>query len=101
MPRPPSVPLLLALCVLVALAPQARADAASRRTPVVAAVEAAAPSTVNITSTQVVVDGGNPFGRGDPFFDEFFGRFLNPRPSTAQSLGTGVIIHRDGYVLTN
>jgi Do/DeqQ family serine protease len=95
------LPLGLVICALVALAARARADAASRRTPVVAAVEAAAPSTVNITSTQLVTGGGNPFGRGDPFFDEFFGRFLNPRPSTAQSLGTGVIIHRDGYVLTN
>ena len=98
--RPRAV-LVLVCCACVAPALHARADAASRRTPVVLAVEAAAPSTVNITSTQVVVDGGNPFGRGDPFFDEFFGRFLNPRPSTAQSLGTGVIIHPDGYVLTN
>jgi Do/DeqQ family serine protease len=101
MVRRPSAVFLLGLGALAALAVASRADQSSRRTPVVAAVEAAAPSTVNITSTQVVVDGGNPFGRGDPFFDEFFGRFLNPRPSTAQSLGTGVIIHPDGYVLTN
>jgi len=92
------VPTLLLAC---ALAASASADQSSRRTPVVAAAESGAPSTVNIVSTQQVVDSGNPFVRGDPFFDEFFRRFMNPRPSTAQSLGTGVIIHRDGYVLTN
>ena len=79
----------------------ARASRETRRTPVVAAVESAGPATVNITSTQVVVDQANPFMRGDPIFDEFFSRFMNPRASTAQSLGTGVIINRDGFVLTN
>ena len=39
--------------------------------------------------------------RGDPIFDEFFSRFMNPPQSAAQSLGTGVIINSDGYVLTN
>ncbi|HKC51492.1 MAG TPA: trypsin-like peptidase domain-containing protein [Myxococcota bacterium] len=81
--------------------PPARADRESRRTPVVAAVEGATPATVNITSTQVVVDQANPFLRGDPMFDEFFRRFMNPRANTSQSLGTGVIINKDGFVLTN
>jgi len=79
----------------------AHASRETRRTPVVAAVESAGPATVNITSTQAVVDQANPFMRGDPFFDEFFSRFMNPRASTAQNLGTGVIINRDGFVLTN
>jgi len=78
-----------------------RASRETRRTPVVIAVESASPATVNITSTQVVVDQANPFLRGDPIFDEFFSRFMNPRPSTAQSLGTGVIIDKDGFVVTN
>ena len=91
---------LFALCVASAL--PAAADRESRRTPVVVAVESATPATVNITSTQVVVDQANPFLRGDPMFDEFFRRFMNPRASTtSQSLGTGVIINKDGYVLTN
>ncbi len=80
---------------------RALADRESRRTPVVAAVESATPATVNITSTQLVVDQQNPFLRGDPLFDEFFRRFMNPRPTPSQSLGTGVIINEDGYVLTN
>jgi serine protease Do len=79
----------------------AAADRESRRTPVVAAVESTTPATVNITSTQVVVDQANPFLRGDPMFDEFFRRFMNPRANTSQSLGTGVIINKDGFVLTN
>jgi serine protease Do len=95
------VRLLLSVLLACAISAQAFADQSSRRTPVVAAAESGAPSTVNIVSTQQVVDSGNPFVRGDPFFDEFFRRFMNPRPSQAQSLGTGVIIHRDGYVLTN
>ena len=59
------------------------------------------PRRVNITSTQSVVEHGNPFLRGDPIFDEFFSRFMNPPQSAAQSLGTGVIINSDGFVLTN
>ena len=96
MPRPVLIVLLaLSFCANV------YADQVSRRTPVVAAAESGAPSTVNIVSTQTVADSGNPFVRGDPFFDEFFRRFMNPRPSQTQSLGTGVIINSAGYVLTN
>ncbi len=72
-----------------------------RRTPVVLAVERVAPAIVNITSTQQVHRRTNPFFRGDPVFEEFFGMFLDPRPSTAQSLGTGVITGPDDFVLTN
>jgi serine protease Do len=92
---------LLTALLACALGATALADPSSRRTPVVAAAESGAPSTVNIVSTQAVTGGGNPFMRGDPLFDEFFRRFLNPRPSQSQSLGTGVIIHSAGYVLTN
>jgi serine protease Do len=91
-----------ALCgaLLAALpAPAARADRSSRRTPIVAAVERVAPATVNITSTQQVRQA-NPFF-GDPFFDQFFERFRDPRPRIAQNLGTGVIIDEHGHVLTN
>ncbi len=93
-------PLWIAL-IACTLCADVHANQESRRTPVVAAAESGAPSTVNIISTQQVADSGNPFVRGDPFFDEFFRRFMNPRPSTTQSLGTGVIINSDGYVLTN
>jgi serine protease Do len=98
-PRPiRGLALLLPALALLA-APAVRADRGSRRTPIVEAVEKVAPATVNITSTQQVRQS-NPFF-GDPFFDQFFDRFYDPRPRTAQSLGTGVIIDRSGHVLTN
>ena len=77
-----------------------RSDREARRTPVVRAVESVAPATVNITSKQRVRRRGHPFFRGDPFFEEFFERF-NPQPRERQSLGTGVILAPEQYVLTN
>jgi serine protease Do len=67
----------------------------------VVAVERVTPATVNITTSQQVHRRVNPFFRGDPFFQEFFGRFVDPRPRTAQSLGTGVLIGPEQHVLTN
>jgi S1-C subfamily serine protease len=72
-----------------------------RRTPVVRAIERVAPATVNITTTSQVRGRANPFFPGDPVFEEFFRSFLDPRPRTVQSLGSGVIIDRQGRVLTN
>ncbi len=87
--------------ILLATAPLfAQADQKSRRSPIVRAVEAVAPATVNITSTQRILGPGNPFFRGDPFFEEFFRRFRAPRARTEENLGTGVLIG-EGYVLTN
>jgi S1-C subfamily serine protease len=38
----------------------------------------------------------------DPFFQQFFGRqFQVPREQRAKSLGSGVIVTSDGYILTN
>ncbi|MBW2279651.1 MAG: trypsin-like peptidase domain-containing protein [Deltaproteobacteria bacterium] len=88
------------LPLAVALIPAA-APADERRTPVVKAVERIAPATVNITTTQKAHRSVNPFFRRGRFFDEFFGRFADPRPRTTQSLGTGVLIDERGHVLTN
>ena len=85
---------------ILAIGGTAAADVASRRTPIVKAVERVAPATVNITSTQEVRQRANPFFRSDPFLEEFFGTFLDPR-RTVQSLGTGLIIGPEGHVLTN
>jgi serine protease Do len=86
---------------VVAAEPDAEAFRNRRRTPVVEAVERVTPATVNITSSQQVHRRVNPFGQANPFFEEFFGRFRDPRPRTMQSLGTGVIIGPEHHVLTN
>jgi serine protease Do len=68
-------------------------------------VKKAAPSVVNIYSTRIVHQrfGRNPFS-GDPIFRQFFGdQFSNgerERTRKEQSLGSGVIISPDGYILT-
>ena len=110
--RPASVPLALA-CVLLphvaglaAAAPAAEPGRATRRTPVVAAVEKAGPAVVNISTEQIITRRSDPFfAFRNPFFDdsfrEYYGRFGGPRRRTATSLGSGVIIDPDGYVVTN
>jgi serine protease Do len=64
-------------------------------------VKRAAPSVVNIYSTQVVRYHGNPF-LNDPFFRQFFGNPNEGHQSTHREevLGSGVIITSDGYIVT-
>ncbi len=78
---------------------------ASRRTPVVEAVEKVAPSVVNISTEKIVEKRYKPFGgfNGD-VFDDFFNRFYDQLPSSKykqQTLGSGVVINPKGYILTN
>jgi serine protease Do len=77
-----------------------------RRTPVVEAVENVSPSVVNISTQAEVPERSNPFSMfgGDPFFDSFFRDFFehSPRQQTVTtSLGSGVIINAQGFVVTN
>jgi serine protease Do len=70
----------------------------ARRTAIVTATEKAAPSVVSITVRRsAVVAYGNSFFQ-DPFFD-FFGPQY--RRKEMSSLGSGVIVSKDGYILTN
>jgi len=85
-------------------APDMGGGAAARRTPVVLAVDKAAPAVVNISTERTVEV--QPFIFEDPFFQQFFGQFMDPRafePRKAKqtSLGSGLIVSPDGLVLTN
>ncbi|HVA95774.1 MAG TPA: DegQ family serine endoprotease [Candidatus Dormibacteraeota bacterium] len=62
------------------------------------------PAVVNISSTKIVKQQQMQ-GFADPFFRQFFGNQF-PSPQTPQtereySLGSGVIVNPDGYILTN
>ncbi len=76
-----------------------------RRSAIVRAVEKASPAVVNVNSDQAMSERSSPFRGflGDSFFDEFFRDFLAPHPrgQTSTSLGSGVVIDKRGYVLTN
>jgi Do/DeqQ family serine protease len=61
------------------------------------------PAVVNISSLQVGRRPNSPFAN-DPFFQFFFGDpddVFGPRRDVERSLGSGVIVSRDGLVLTN
>jgi serine protease DegQ len=63
------------------------------------AAKKAVPAVVNISATRQV-RRRNPL-LDDPAFQRFFGERFNLPPETQLSLGSGVIVSRDGYILTN
>jgi Do/DeqQ family serine protease len=70
-----------------------------RRTTTVQVVEETGPAVVSILTEQLVQ---RAFPSGNPFFDQFFRNFSEPRmPSTATNLGSGVLIDAERRVLTN
>ncbi|MFZ5617186.1 MAG: Do family serine endopeptidase [Pseudomonadota bacterium] len=70
-------------------APESMADVKMSFAPI---VETVAPAVVNIYTSRVVTRT-----TGDPFFDRFFG----VGPQQQNSLGSGVIVSRDGVIVTN
>src|SRR5207249_11773898 len=63
------------------------------------AAKKATPSVVNISATRQV-RRRNPLLE-DPAFQRFFGERFSLPPETQLSLGSGVIVSREGYILTN
>ena len=68
-----------------------------------AVASATVPAVTNISSLQVVRRSNSPFAN-DPFFQYFFGDsddVFGSRRGVESSLGSGVMVTADGYVLTN
>src|SRR5437870_3973810 len=97
--------LLIAALALPAVAAARGAESdPERRSLVVQAVEKASPAVVNVSTEQVVERRASPFpSPQDPFFEEFFRDFVDPRPRRFKttSLGSGVIVAADGTIMTN
>jgi serine protease Do len=62
------------------------------------------PSVVNISSSKVV-KAHHEMSQMDPFFQQFFGEgqgpFQVPKDRREKSLGSGVIVSPEGYIVTN
>lgn len=72
----------------------------------ISVAEKVTPSVVNISTVQHISGGRGriPF-EVDPFFRDFFGDFFGdvpaPQKRKSTSLGSGVMINPEGYILTN
>lgn len=67
-------------------------------------VKRAMPAVVNISSSKVVKEQAPQGFFDDPFFRQFFGGRVpqqQPRSERATSLGSGVVVSPDGYIITN
>ena len=81
--------------------PTARAQSLRDLETTADVAELVMPSVVNISTSRTVSMENHPFFI-DPMFRRFFdGRGREPQERESNSLGSGVIISRDGYVITN
>lgn len=63
-------------------------------------VKEVTPAVVNIYARRVVEGRASPFA-DDPFFGQLFRNFGGERPRVENSLGSGVILGDDGFVVSN
>jgi serine protease Do len=94
----------------VEAAPRVSEEVRSLQASLSAVAQHVMPAVVNIASVRVYRTpggggGGTPFFN-DPFFRDFFGddadRFFGvPRERVERSLGSGVLVAEDGYIITN
>jgi serine protease Do len=103
------VSLVCSLAILSSFhAPAIAAPAVAEFPSLTGLVKELKPSVVNISTTKVVRSPMDDFFRGrdfpDFFGDDFFRRFFgdqHPREFRQKSLGSGFIIDKDGYIITN
>ncbi len=77
----------------------AETNADVKQDPVVLAVQKVLPTVVNISTERLVRRQiQDPF---DDFWRQFFGDPRRHNPKGAQSLGSGVIVDEDGWIITN
>src|SRR5512140_2002946 len=85
-----------------ALPPAEESPLASRRTPVVVAVEKVRGAVVNVSAEELVrIRVPSRADSAAGLFGDFFERPRYRRGYEVTSLGSGVIVSPDGYVLTN
>ncbi len=70
---------------------------ASRRTAIVTAVAKASPAVVNISAVRTV----EQLTLSDKWFQHYWGEIPYPRRRLQREVGSGVIIDKKGYILTN
>lgn len=90
---------VLVLCQALGGAAELSAPSPVRRTATVQAIEKAYRTVVNISTERIIHRGYR-----DPFEDllfEFYGYRRPQRTYTSYSLGSGVIVERNGYIVTN
>ena len=96
----PRILMILGAFALLGLGtPTAQAQPLAELQTTADVAELVAPSVVNVNTTRTVRTR-SPF-EDDPFFRRFFGERGNGGEREATNLGSGVIISRDGYILTN
>ena len=102
--------LAIAVAVLASFAPRAGAalprpderPSAARRTPVVTAVERVRGAVVNVAAEELVrIRERSASSMAELLFGELFERPTTRRGYRVTSLGSGVIVSPDGWVLTN
>ncbi len=101
------IAMLTAAVIAIANMAQANVDTpnndrqALRTTPIVRVFQQASPAVVNLSTTKIV-ELTSPIHRGGVFDDVFnFPTRRRPRSYKTHSVGSGFLIHADGYIVTN